>query len=34
MLPELPEFTAYVGRLSKRPAFKRQLAKDQALGKT
>ena len=31
LIPELPEFTAYVGRLSERPAFKRQLAQDQAL---
>jgi hypothetical protein len=31
LIPELSEFTAYVGRLSERPAFKRQLAQDQAL---
>jgi glutathione S-transferase len=31
LLPELPEFAAYVARLSARPAMQRQIAKDQDL---
>ena len=31
LLPELPEFAAYVARLSARPAMQRQIAKDQEL---
>ena len=33
MIPELSEFTSYVGRLKARPAMQRQLAKDEALDK-
>jgi len=33
MIPELAEFTAYVGRLKARLAMQRQLAKDEALAK-
>ena len=33
MIPELPEFTSYVGRLKARPAMRRQLAKDEAIAK-
>jgi glutathione S-transferase len=33
MIPELPEFTTYVGRLKARPAMQRQLAKDEELAK-
>jgi glutathione S-transferase len=33
LLPELPEFTTYVGRLKARPAMQRQLAKDEELAK-
>ena len=33
MIPELPEFTSYVGRLKARPAMQRQLAKDEAIAK-
>ena len=33
MIPELPEFTSYVGRLKARPAMQRQLAKDAAIDK-
>jgi glutathione S-transferase len=32
LIPERPEFTAYVGRLSQRPAFKRVQEKDAAAG--
>src|SRR5262249_33413852 len=31
MIPELPEFATYVGRLKARPAMQRQLAKDEEL---
>jgi glutathione S-transferase len=31
LLPELPEFVAYAGRLAQRPALQRQTAKDEAL---
>jgi glutathione S-transferase len=34
LIPERPEFTAYVGRLSQRPAFKRAQEKDAAAGQT
>jgi hypothetical protein len=33
MIPELPEFMTYVGRLKARPAMQRQLAKDEELAK-
>jgi glutathione S-transferase len=33
MMPELPEFVAYVGRLTARPAMQRQLAQDEAFDK-
>jgi len=33
MMPELPEFTSYVGRLKARPAMQRQLAKDEEIAK-
>lgn len=31
LMPELPEFTSYVGRLTERPAFRRTAEKDDAL---
>lgn len=33
LIPERPEFTAYVARIAERPALKRATAKDEALGK-
>jgi glutathione S-transferase len=31
LLPEKPEFTSYIERLTSRPAFKRAMAKDDEL---
>jgi glutathione S-transferase len=33
MIPELPEFVSYVGRLKARPAMQRQLAQDEEIAK-